>query len=241
MGVDQFLGGAGNDHFIVETSELNFDFEAGSDSVNFVAYDPICVFMDPIPNFGWTYANRPVNPMDVDGDGAVSPTDATSVLDALKSGGRKLTDRDSLGFHLDVNADGYISPLDALIVINQLNGHGQVTEVPPPVPMDCMHMLPMPVYPVFPMPVYPDFVLCPTSIEISEDQLGPAAESVANKGFENQQLATNQRNSPPVIEDAKPIAITTSPDSDRSNSELGTRRHELAVDHVFAKSAQTDI
>ncbi len=70
--------------------------------------------------------HNPVNAYDVNGDGAVSPLDALSVINHI---GDTLTYPSNLeGLELgpppfvDVDADGNSSPLDALLVINQLTG-----------------------------------------------------------------------------------------------------------------------
>ena len=71
------------------------------------------------------------NPLDVNDDNFVSPSDALSVINTLNNGGSRQVSQYALaassllpqGF-VDVDSDGYVSPIDALMVINHLNGPG---------------------------------------------------------------------------------------------------------------------
>lgn len=71
---------------------------------------------------------NPENPMDVNGDGVLSPLDPLRVINHLnKFGIQRLenpAEGEPAGDFLDVNGDGYVSPLDVLIVINALNLQG---------------------------------------------------------------------------------------------------------------------
>ncbi|RMF39161.1 MAG: hypothetical protein D6753_14465 [Planctomycetota bacterium] len=70
------------------------------------------------------------NPLDVNGDGYVSPIDALGVINWLNSGGSgSLPAGGGEGesgrrLYVDTNGDNFISPVDALLVINYLNGGG---------------------------------------------------------------------------------------------------------------------
>lgn len=65
-------------------------------------------------------------PLDVNGDGAVSPIDALLILNQLNlEGPTEIEGRAELA-KLDTNGDGFISPMDALLVINYLNAHSFV-------------------------------------------------------------------------------------------------------------------
>lgn len=71
--------------------------------------------------YGAVYTN-PINPLDVSGDGYVSPIDALIVITKLNSpGSHIMTGPNTEPPYYDVNADGYVSPIDALIVITYLN------------------------------------------------------------------------------------------------------------------------
>ncbi len=77
--------------------------------------------------------HNPTVPNDVNGDGAVSPLDALTVINELwPHGGRALvgtvplrsialSQAARLPAYVDVNNDGYVAPLDALRVINELS------------------------------------------------------------------------------------------------------------------------
>jgi hypothetical protein len=58
------------------------------------------------------------NPLDVNDDGVVSPTDALVVINYLNSFGTETIPKDTF---LDVNGDGTVSPIDALTIINYLD------------------------------------------------------------------------------------------------------------------------
>jgi len=69
------------------------------------------------PWFNW------VQPLDVNGDGFVSPSDALAIINYLNSVGASTLDvHASANPFLDVNNDSFLSPVDALYVINALNG-----------------------------------------------------------------------------------------------------------------------
>lgn len=63
------------------------------------------------------------NPMDVDGDGAVTPLDPLIIINHINNRGIGTVDsgEGELGGDLDVDGDGRVSPLDILIIINELN------------------------------------------------------------------------------------------------------------------------
>ncbi|MDX1929927.1 MAG: Ig-like domain repeat protein [Pirellulaceae bacterium] len=64
---------------------------------------------------------NPVNRLDVNGDGTVSPTDALLVINHLNKVGPGRLSLPWTGRFLDVNQDDSVSPVDALQVINFLN------------------------------------------------------------------------------------------------------------------------
>ncbi len=63
------------------------------------------------------------NPMDVDGDGYVTPLDPLIIINYINShGSGPITQGEGeSGIDLDVDGDGHVSPLDILIVINAIN------------------------------------------------------------------------------------------------------------------------
>jgi hypothetical protein len=68
------------------------------------------------------------NPMDVDGDGILSPRDPLRIINHINRFGPHplgpapdSDDGQAAGDYLDVNGDGDVSPIDILIVINKLN------------------------------------------------------------------------------------------------------------------------
>lgn len=73
------------------------------------------------------------SPLDVNGDGSVSPADALSIINHLNDSGSGPVGEGEGGgnAHLDVNRDGMISAIDVLYVINDLNrragGEGEGT------------------------------------------------------------------------------------------------------------------
>lgn len=77
---------------------------------------------------------NPINPLDTNGDGVLSPSDALIVINYWNSGQSRLLPTSGstkiYGF-LDVNGDGIVSPSDAIQIINQLNakhgGEGEAT------------------------------------------------------------------------------------------------------------------
>lgn len=73
-----------------------------------------------------TYTN-PENPHDVDGDGAITPSDALALINYLNSfgsGALTSTSRRADGPYYDVSGDRVLAPQDALMVINYLNTFG---------------------------------------------------------------------------------------------------------------------
>jgi hypothetical protein len=63
------------------------------------------------------------NPMDVDGDGQVTPLDPLIIINHINNRGTGIIQpgEGELGGDLDVDGDGRVSPLDILIIINELN------------------------------------------------------------------------------------------------------------------------
>ncbi len=89
----------------------------------------ISVAVSPAAN-SW---RNPVDPLDVDGDGSVTATDANQVLTDLNTNGSRELGEISASSNapppfVDVNGDGFATPLDALIVMNKLN---EVNAAPP--------------------------------------------------------------------------------------------------------------
>ncbi len=78
-------------------------------------FDPLTVTIVSLTNV--------TQPLDVNGDGWVTPFDALLVINDLnRSGPRSLADTDDRPRHLvDVNGDMFASSIDALLVINHLN------------------------------------------------------------------------------------------------------------------------
>ena len=67
------------------------------------------------------FGRHPVQPLDVNNDGAVDPLDALTVLNALRRAGGDPVPLDATrGLYLDVDGDGSAEPLDALAVLNGL-------------------------------------------------------------------------------------------------------------------------
>ncbi len=67
---------------------------------------------------------NPVNRLDVNGDGRVSPIDVLQVINYLNDPNKPKTlslPATSVPPYIDVNGDGFVSPIDPLIVINFLN------------------------------------------------------------------------------------------------------------------------
>jgi hypothetical protein len=78
---------------------------------------------------------NPLNGLDTNRDGSVSPIDVLAVINAINEGGsRNLTSSQheiALGLYLDANGDDRVSPIDALMRINalarsSLSGVGEV-------------------------------------------------------------------------------------------------------------------
>jgi hypothetical protein len=112
---------------------------AKSFSINLT--NPSGVFANPSQVTGTIQNNNaatwvnPVNPLDVNGDGVVSPLDALVIINLLNSHGGGTLGAASTGVHefLDPNADGVCSPLDALAVINFLNNQTRAAVASPQV------------------------------------------------------------------------------------------------------------
>ena len=72
--------------------------------------------------------------LDINGDGAVTPIDALSVINDLNENGSRAVGNGAEGetaaadARLDVNGDNFISPADALLLINHLNGKAESGE-----------------------------------------------------------------------------------------------------------------
>ena len=72
-----------------------------------------------LPTDPW---QNPVNPLDVDANGAVTPLDALAVINYLNATGEGTLPASFSGsYYYDVNGDDAATPLDALAVINYLN------------------------------------------------------------------------------------------------------------------------
>ena len=73
---------------------------------------------------GITDWQNPIEPLDANGDGEISPLDALVIVNSLNSAGARalLPALADPKFWYDVNGDGFVSPLDALLIINRLNG-----------------------------------------------------------------------------------------------------------------------
>lgn len=81
---------------------------------------------------------NPSNPLDVNGDGSVSPVDSLLVINSLNriargiSAASRAGEGESTKVFLDVNGDGNVSPIDALLVINRLNQISRSLAAPAP-------------------------------------------------------------------------------------------------------------
>lgn len=67
--------------------------------------------------------HNPAAPLDVNGDGEITPLDALLILNAISQnpGVSDISAFPTTGYYWDVNGDGDITPLDALIILNYLN------------------------------------------------------------------------------------------------------------------------
>jgi hypothetical protein len=79
------------------------------------------------------------NPVDVNGDGGLSPLDILQIVNALNFNGASLLEHPpspptAPPPFIDVTGDGYLTPADAMFAINCLNGQisGKLTECPLP-------------------------------------------------------------------------------------------------------------
>lgn len=104
--------------------DLSFDF-GDVDALPLVGnFDPPVV-QDPASLAG-DYTNR-ADPLDVNGDGVISPLDAVLVVNNLNVSGPRLftsTARTTTGPFLDVNGDRFMTTLDAQLIIIHLNAGG---------------------------------------------------------------------------------------------------------------------
>lgn len=69
-------------------------------------------------------AQNPIMPLDVSGDGSITPIDVVRVINELNRSGPRVLVLDSVeqnGFLLDVNGDSRVTPIDVLIIVNHLN------------------------------------------------------------------------------------------------------------------------
>ena len=73
---------------------------------------------------------NPIEPMDVNDDGEITPVDALMVINRLRKEGREDGDR----MFTDVNGDGILTPIDALVVINGINSGARARQHPPAPP-----------------------------------------------------------------------------------------------------------
>jgi len=81
-----------------------------------------------------------LNAFDVDGDGAMAPGDALSIINCINAfGSGSLPRTGDDGKFYDVSGDDMVSPVDALLIINQINAFGSAEgeavatgTVPPP-------------------------------------------------------------------------------------------------------------
>ncbi len=92
-------------------------------------FDPPVIGNDGSSSTGWqlSYHNLEL-PLDVSGDGTVSPIDALLVIHQLNSSGSTgvpdlLVEYTVPAPYPDVNSDRFVSPIDALLVINYLNSN----------------------------------------------------------------------------------------------------------------------
>jgi len=71
--------------------------------------------------------HNPASPLDVNGDGEITPVDALLILNAISQnqGGGSIGQFPVTGYYWDVNGDGEITPLDALIILNFINQQQQ--------------------------------------------------------------------------------------------------------------------
>lgn len=66
--------------------------------------------------------HNPVNPLDVDNDGLVTPRDALIVINQLNAQGPSITDALQDALFIDTTDDGWVTARDVLEIINYLNG-----------------------------------------------------------------------------------------------------------------------
>lgn len=127
------------DGYLKLKSDQSLSIAAGAEvELDITATDGGQLSLDPPRHFVVTVLANPLpwhhvaKPLDVEGDGSVSPIDALRVINELNS--RRYTDSfgalpttrpDSVVSYLDVNADGFVTPIDALRVINHLNQGGE--------------------------------------------------------------------------------------------------------------------
>jgi hypothetical protein len=119
-----------SDNEVVEVYNLTTHDLANSTNYNFLR-DTILTAANDVEVSPW---QNPNNPVDVDGNGVVSPLDALLVINNLDTypGGvlPALGSGQTPTFWLDTNGNGTISPLDALLVINALPSAAQASALP---------------------------------------------------------------------------------------------------------------
>ena len=81
-----------------------------------------------------TQAQNPLDPLDVNRDGDISPLDALLIFNELNAGGSHEMPVPMLGpsgevWSLDVSGDAVLSALDALMIFNHIN-NAQSPEMP---------------------------------------------------------------------------------------------------------------
>ena len=83
----------------------------------------------------WT---NPDNPLDVSGDGIISPLDALILINAINSRGPGPLPEPTQGFdpppYYDTSGDGYLTAIDVLMLINELNRLAANSMMAPAVP-----------------------------------------------------------------------------------------------------------
>ena len=92
---------------------------------------PVVGNFDPPTNLASIPFPDPISPLDVNGDGEISPLDALLIFNELNNMGSHamsapMTGPESQVWMLDTSGDEYLSAIDALLIINQLNNDGSV-------------------------------------------------------------------------------------------------------------------
>jgi len=149
LGIDQYDACLDSDHngFLTAFDLMTIDTNVGVDEpgVHFLEdrFTPANILeIDPLGQdelsiaelFGFSLYQNPVQPLDVNGDGNISPIDALTVINSLNSEGSRsvLVLGDDSGdiadytnqyqYLYDTNGDFAITPIDVLSVVNHLNG-----------------------------------------------------------------------------------------------------------------------